>query len=102
MPSLAGLIYEYRLGATVYCDGERKFVTAFMHEDDLAFEFRGWVRLRDSNTGKDYLGVWGRRNASRFRRLLRERGAEFSIIRREQPHRKVRAIRKTNLTMKGL
>ena len=90
MPSLAGIVYEYRLGATLYCDGEWKFVEAFMPEDDIAIEFGGWVRLRDAVTGKHYLGVWGRRNASRFRRLLRERGAEFSIIRREQPHRKIK------------
>jgi hypothetical protein len=89
-PILAGLVYEYRLRQTVYCDGERKFVETFMKADDLAVHFGGFVRLRDSRTDREYLGVWGRRNASMFRRLLRERGAVFSIIRREQPNRRIK------------
>src|ERR1700731_1889975 len=34
--------------------------------------------------GQDFVGVWGARNASRFRRFLRERGAEV-LIQRARP-----------------
>ena len=35
------------------------------------------------------LGVWGRRNASKLRRILRERGATFRVVEGEGPNQKL-------------
>ena len=46
--------------------------------------------------GGTYIGVWGSRNASRFRRFLRERGAEL-VIHNEAPA----GVHLTQWTTKG-
>lgn len=50
-------------------------------EGALADAFNGVAFFRNDDTGEGYLGVWGRRNASRFRRALREAGVDLDIIR---------------------
>ena len=77
-------VYEYRSGATVYCDGETSYVENFLKPDDFILPFGGWIASTDEVTGKAYFGVWGGRNAQRFRRLLRERGAHITIVRQIQ------------------
>jgi len=70
-------------GDTVVCIVGSADLRAFMTADEVAEAFSGhavywrWPWRR-------YVGVWGDRNASRFRRFLRERGAEL-LIRRERP-----------------
>jgi hypothetical protein len=49
--------------------------------------FGGGAVYRDEETGDLYLGVWGARNASRFRTALRARGFEIEIVRQEPPTR---------------
>ncbi|HWR54044.1 MAG TPA: hypothetical protein VN428_23240 [Bryobacteraceae bacterium] len=83
-------IFEYRsslFGSAVLCDGETSFVEQYLKPDDFILPFGGWIALTDKVTGKTYLGVWGKRHARRFRRLLRERGASFTLIRAGQPGR---------------
>ncbi len=80
-------VYEYRSGATVFCDGETSYVENLLKPDDFILPFGGWIASTDEVTGKGYFGVWGRRNAKRFRRLLRERGAHITIVRQDQPGR---------------
>jgi hypothetical protein len=46
--------------------------------------------LRNDETAESYLGVWGTRNASRFRRTLREAGVNFETIREPPQARLVR------------
>lgn len=85
------LIYEYRIplfGGVVLCDGEASFIERYMHLDDLILPCGGWIALTDDVTGRTYLGVWGSRNAKRFRRMLRERGANIAIVRGDQPTRR--------------
>ena len=38
------------------------------------------------------IGVWGRREVSRFRRILRERGAVFTVILNEGPKQRLKSI----------
>lgn len=38
-----------------------------------------------------YIGVWGRKNCQRFRRFMRERGAEIRLM-HERPHRLRRGV----------
>lgn len=41
------------------------------------------------------LGVWGRRNASKLRRILRERGAEFHVVQGEGPRQPLAMLNQT-------
>ena len=84
-------VFEYRnpaFGATVLCDAETSFVEQFVALDDFILPFGGWIAMTDNDTGKAYLGVWGKRNAKRFRRMLRDRGAHFLLVRDDQPGRR--------------
>lgn len=90
--SLEFPVYEYRNGAAIFCDGETSYVENFLKPDDFILPFGGWIASMDDGTGKTYFGVWGRRNAQRFRRLLRERGAQITIVRQDQPERRLRRL----------
>jgi len=41
--------------------------------------FGGKILLIDASGESEFVGVWGRQAISRFKRVLRERGAEFVI-----------------------
>lgn len=53
-------------------------------KDRLAARFGGAVIFRNDGTEERYLGVWGARDASRFRRILREAGFDIALI-KERP-----------------
>jgi hypothetical protein len=55
----------------------------------LEAAFGGAAFFRNEEAGFQYLGVWGARKASRFRRSLREAGASLDIIREPPPARLV-------------
>ena len=55
--------------------------------DGLAAAFGGAALFRNDETGATYLGVWGARNASRFRTALRRSGAALDLIREHPPAR---------------
>ena len=63
----------------LFCVGPEPFVEEFIPRAELAAAFGGWARFVRDATGERWLGVWGARKASRFRRLLRERGAVFAV-----------------------
>lgn len=52
-------------------------------EGGLSAVFGGTAYFRNSETGECYLGVWGKRKASRFRRTLRDAGFNLDILREE-------------------
>ena len=58
-------------------------------EQGLEAAFGGSAYYCNEATGEAYLAVWGARNGSRFRRLLRESGATLKIISGEPPARLV-------------
>ena len=85
-------LYEYRLQRTqrsaqtsVVIQGRAEFIERFIPQRELQQLFGGFIRSRDWDAGHEYLGVWGSREASRFRRILRERGASFTIECSEEP-----------------
>ena len=47
--------------------------------EEMAAQFGGRLKYRHVVTGEDWIGVWGARKASQFRRLLREAGATFQV-----------------------
>ena len=83
-------------GDTLVCVAERAKMERFIGKNEVAWAFSGVaVYRREGRTRsgilslvsalvwrkRTYVGVWGRKNASRFRRFLRERGAELAIHR---------------------
>ena len=69
-------------GDTVVCIANRAQMKAFIKKSEMGSLFSGYVVFRDRPWpwGQSYIGVWGERNASKFRRLLRERGANVQIV----------------------
>ena len=55
----------------------------------LSAAFGGAAMFKDEATGACFLGVWGARNASRFRSALRASGAVINIIRESPPARMI-------------
>jgi len=62
------------------CQGRRLFIERFIPLREFAGLFGGYVRSADSS-GDEFLGVWSHRTCQRFRRILRERGAQFELHR---------------------
>src|ERR1700722_10205351 len=66
-------------GNTLACVGEKAKIELRLGDGQVETLFTGAAVYISDATKQDYLGVWGARNASRLRRLLRERGAELVI-----------------------
>lgn len=66
------------------CQARCAFVEKYIARREFAKLFGGYV-LSANSSGEEYLGVWSRRKGQRFRRVLRERGAQF-MISRESPN----------------
>ena len=62
-----------------HLDGERKFIERYVQLDEFDSLFGGKMILIDASGESEFVGVWGRQAISRFKRVLRERGAEFVI-----------------------
>jgi hypothetical protein len=67
----------------VYCGGGLKGEGAPVEVFGRAATFR------NDETGDLYFGVWGARNASRFRRTLREAVGGIMVVKRQPPGRLV-------------
>jgi len=77
-------LYEYTLDWSKgskrhHLDGERIFVERYVRLDEFDALFGGKMLLVDPGTKSEFVGVWGRQAISRFKRVLRDRGAEFII-----------------------
>lgn len=76
--------------APMVLKGSREWIERYIPMSEFTDLFGGYVTWRPPETPSDQmrgegLGVWGRRNVSRLRRLLRERGAEFEVVNGEGP-----------------
>lgn len=58
--------------------GEWSFINTYFTLQELEREFHGYLQAKSPS--QTYLGVWSARTCSRFRRLLRERGALFKVV----------------------
>lgn len=69
--------------------GDRKWIELYIPIDEFLVLFGGYATWRPpdepSESMGEGVGVWGKRNISRFKRILRERGAEFEIVDGEGP-----------------
>src|SRR4051794_4671268 len=71
--------------APLVIKADRKWIEQYISPDEYSELFGGYATWRppDKPTPMmrgEALGVWGRRNVSRFRRILRERGADFVVV----------------------
>ena len=72
-------LYRYRIDGTVACAAPREaVVAAFGNEAEFERYFGGSMSF-GLPSSPDYLGVWGARNASRFRRILRQARFDFEV-----------------------
>lgn len=65
------------------CIARRSRLKAYISRREIDHAFSGYAAFMGFPF-RLYLGVWGRKNCKRFRRFLRERGAEL-IIHRDRP-----------------
>ena len=71
-------------GNTLVCVAPRRGLTRFMSKREVSRAFGGCAVYRRP-LWTTFVGVWGERNGSRFRRFLRERGAELTIHKEAPP-----------------
>lgn len=79
-------------------DAERPFVDSYIDRDEFAELFGGFLISEDlEDPPKQYRGVWGKEKVRKFKRVLRERGAEFEVCRIDgsQRHFRVTAREKS-------
>lgn len=70
----------------VVCIGPLSMIRLLMSVAEIEEAFGGYASYRRAPWMTRYVGVWGRKNCQRFRRFLRERGAEV-VLHRERPER---------------
>ena len=71
-------------GDAVVCIARRSALRRYISKAQIDAAFSGYVTYHRP-LWKLYLGVWGSRNAARFRRFLRERGAEVIMHHKPPP-----------------
>jgi len=90
------VLYEYDLDWSAgsyrcHIDGDRAFIEGFIRLDEFEKLFGGCMRLSDPSGKSEFLGVWGRQAISLFKRTLRQRGAEFVVVRASTQDRIVKS-----------
>jgi len=74
--------FDWRKGSLrQHIDGERTFVEQYVPLAEFDVLFGGGMLLTDSVGKSRFLGVWGRQQISRFKRVLKQRGAKFRVVR---------------------
>jgi hypothetical protein len=78
-------LYEYVLDWSKgskrrHIDSERGFIEGYIRRDEFEILFGGEMILTDPSRTSEFIGVWGRKAISEFKRTLRERGAEFAVL----------------------
>lgn len=87
----SNIVYEFNeefiVGAShrTVCIAPQGTTLGALTKDELVAKFGGYISYVDDSTGTVYLGVWGTRNAGRFRTMLKDRGVDFGIIRTRPP-----------------
>lgn len=87
-------------GDTLVCIAPQAEMERFLSTGEVEWAFSGHAVYKQSERAgvlwlaislilgrrRTYVGVWGRKNTSRFRRFLRERGADLEIHRVKPPY----------------
>lgn len=80
-------IHRYKAHSRCVCAAPKDAVMATFGSTAQFEAFFGGGATFGPPSNPDYLGVWGRRNASRFRRLIREALGPIEIVDAEPPVR---------------
>jgi hypothetical protein len=83
--------------APIVIKGSREWIEQYIPFQEFTEIFAGYLLWREPQKASkmmpgEALGVWGRRNVSKLRRILRERGANFEVLEEEGPSQQL-AIR---------
>jgi hypothetical protein len=70
---------RWKGSSPIVCLGPLSAMRPLIDREELKTVFGGYV-VYESGAGDKYIGVWGRRKASRLRRMLRERGCTFHLL----------------------
>jgi hypothetical protein len=85
-------VLDWSKGSTRrHVDGERSFIERYIRRDEFETLFRGEMLLNDPSDGSEFIGVWGRKPISEFKRALRDRGAEFAVLPADASNRVVKS-----------
>jgi hypothetical protein len=86
------LLYEYEStfytdgrSEKVVCQGRKSFVENFIVQEEFYELFGGFILSDNIESSEEFIGVWGKRKCQKFRQILRERSAEFELIRSQTP-----------------
>lgn len=71
-------VFQFRMGAALVALAPRNRVLKHIPIEDFQSLFGGHIGRLVGRS--EYLGVWGARKVSRFRRILRERGATIRVL----------------------
>ncbi|HEY3847631.1 MAG TPA: hypothetical protein VGL95_11005 [Acetobacteraceae bacterium] len=77
-------------GDTVVCAGAKAGIESYLGGGQVESLFKGFAVYTDRGANRDYIGVWGIRNASGLRRLLKERGAALTVHKVPPPNARLR------------
>jgi hypothetical protein len=71
----------FRLGQSqrTICLTPESVLDGRIDKGDLESTFGGWITYVDDQNDTEYLGVWGTRNASRFRAMLKRKEIDFVL-----------------------
>ena len=78
---MATVVFVFRgyRGAHYAAASAKTVIACFGSKERFADFFSGYAEYKDWMTGERFLGVWGARNSSRFRRLLAEWGGDVDV-----------------------
>jgi hypothetical protein len=94
---LSNLLFTYRAdlfgtrrSSPVITKGSRAWIEQYIPLEEFPKLFGGYIlwdepEAQTMEMAGAALGVWGKRNASKLRRILRERGAVFDVVEGEGP-----------------
>lgn len=94
-------ILGYNRSIPAVVKGELEWVAQFIPVAEFQELFGGYITWHPTDEIGETIGVWGKRNVSRFRRILRERGAEFEIVNDEGPIQRPWVVTTHGYTKKG-
>ncbi|MGC2237561.1 MAG: hypothetical protein WA584_15470 [Pyrinomonadaceae bacterium] len=89
-------LYEYKSdfysdgrSEKLICQGRKSFIDDFISQEGFHNLFGGLILSENIETGEEVIGVWGSRKCQRLRRILRERGAEFILLKETPAFRRI-------------
>lgn len=87
-------LFGTKRSPSVVIKGSREWMEQYIPLTDFPSLFGGYALWRGPSKQNammpgEALGVWGKRNASKLRRILRERGAEFRVVKGEGPEQQI-------------